>query len=280
MSALQKLVDQFTPKKLAVFYTILTIAYMLFPVTMPMKVSSWTYDYVAQIDKLEPGDVVVWGHNMATIARARAGLTKTTAIMQYLMERQLKIIMISFGPASPSNFYKFMTDYAKSEDYGYVYGVDWVVTPFLAGEESVIAMVGDDMWYPGTDMFGTPISEIPIYENIHVISDAQLTMCDGGGFSWQPMYVRQWAIRHEMPMVNNYGFQQIAIYYGIYVQGVLDRTRGVAEFMYLTGFQGESILRFQFRNIGAALVFITVILGNLAHYSKRKEEREMTGVRA
>jgi hypothetical protein len=79
-------------------------------------------------------------------------------------------------------------------------------------------------------------------------------------------------------MVNNYGFQVIAIYYGIYVQGCLDRTRGRAEFEYATGFPGEEVLRFQFRNIGASLVFITVILGNIALYSKRKEERDTTGV--
>jgi hypothetical protein len=105
-------------------------------------------------------------------------------------------------------------------------------------------------------------------------------MCDGGGFSWQPMYVRQWAIRHEMPMINNYGFQQIAIYYGIYVQGVLDRTRGHAEFQYLTSFAGEDVLKFQFRNIGATLVFITVLLGNIALYMQKKEDRDTVGVRA
>lgn len=279
MSAVENFVTKyFTPKKVAVFYTIITIAYMVSPVILPMKVSGWTLDYIAELDKLDPGDVIVWGHNWGGIVSARSGLTINTAIMEYLMSKQIKIIFVSFSPATPTNMYTFMHDYAKSEDYGYEYGIDWVVTPFLAGEESVIAAVGDDMWYPEVDMFGTPISEIPIYENIHVITDAQLAMCDGGGFSWQPMYVRQWAIRHDMPMVNNYGFQVIAIYYDIYVQGVLDRTRGHAEFEYATGFQGEEVLRFQFRNIGSALVFVSVILGNIALYSKKKEDRDTVGV--
>jgi hypothetical protein len=279
MTAVENFVTTYiTPKKMAVFFTILTLLYVLFPVMLPMKVSTWTTDYIAAIDNLEPGDVVVWGHNWGSIIPARSGMTFNTAVMQYLMEKQLKIIFVCFSPATPANMYTFMHDYAKSEEYGYEYGVDWVVTPFISGEESGIAAVGDDMWYPEVDMFGTPISEIPIYQDIRVISDAQLTMCDGGGFSWQPMYVRQWAIRHKMPMVNNYGFQVIAIYYGIYVQGCLDRTRGQAEFEYLVGFQGEEVLRFQFRNIGASLVFITVILGNIALYSKRKEERDTTGV--
>jgi len=281
MSFLHTLVDKgFTPRRLSWFFAIATVLYMLFPVLMPMKVSSWTKDYIAEIDKLSPGDIVVFGNNWGGVVAARAGLTYNTAVLEYLMSKQLRIVMVAFSQGSDTSFLMFMRDWAKAESKGYVYGTHWVITPYIAGEETAMAAVADNMWYSKTDMFGTPFEQIPLMADIHVLTDAKLTIVDGGGFSWQEMYVRQWAIRHKVRQINDYGFQQIAIFYGIYVFGVLDRTRGQAEFEYATNKPYEEVLKFQFRNIGGAVTFATVILANISLYTKKKEDRVITGVRA
>jgi hypothetical protein len=280
MTTIQDFVDQVTPRRTAAFFTILTALYMIFPVILPMKVSTWTQDYYNEIVALPPGSTVAIAGVGYSVPALRSGLTQTPCLMRFLMGRGLKIIYVAFGPASPGNFYLFMTKYSASEEeFGYVYGEDWVCLPFVAGEETAIAAVGDNMRHTEVDMFGTPLEEIPVMENIYTIGDVDLTIVSGGGFTVQPMYVRQWAIKHGVRQINSYSFKTIAIYYGTYVQGVLDHSRGQAEFQYLVGFPGEAIVRFQFRNIGAGIVFIMVIMGNLAIYTG-KERRVEEGVKA
>ena len=133
------------------------------------------------------------------------------------------------------------------------------------------------MRHTEVDMFGTPLEEISVMDNIHTIGDVDLTIVSGGGFTVQPMYVRQWAIKHDVRQINSYSFKTIAIYYGTYVQGVLDHSRGAAEFQMLTDFPGEALILFQFRNFGAGIVFLMVILGNLGVYTGKERE---AGVKA
>lgn len=275
MTSIHDIEKLITQKKLSALFFIICLAYLLFPFPIPMKVSTWTMDFVNEIDKLSPGDVVIWGYEWTNVPPPRAGNTINAVLLRYLMERDLKLVLASFQPATPGNFYLFMTEYAHAEEYGYEYGKDWIVLPFLAGEETVLALLAENMWYSETDMFGTPLDQLPIMEEIHVIEDCDLAIIMSGAFTFIPMFVRQWSIRHEIRTIGMYAYSTVAIYYGIYVHGVLDRTRGWAEFEYLVGFyQGEEYLRFATRNILATIVFLTVIIGNLAYYAKRREGRE------
>ena len=281
MTSIHDIAKHITQLRLSALFFILCLAYLLFPFPIPMRVSSWTRDFVNEIEALSPGDVVIWGYEWTDVPPPRAGNTINAVLLKYLIERDLKLILVGFQPATPPNFYLFMTKYAHAEEYGYEYGKDWIVFPFLAGEETVLAALAEDMWFSKTDMFGTPLDQLPIMEDIHVIEDCDLAIIMSGAFTFIPMFVRQWPIRHGIRTICMYAFSTVAIYYGIYVHGVLDRTRGWAEFEYLVGFyEGEEYLRFAMRNILATIVFATIIIGNLAYYARAKEEREVAGVRA
>lgn len=256
-------------KKLGVVMIVLCLTPMFVPIAIPMSISPQTKDFYNEILKRPKGDVVVIAYDLALPA-PRASSTYNVAILDFLCKQGLRIIMISFGTQSAQAWNAYMTYVQPDKKYGYVYGRDWVILPYLAGEETAMAAIAANLRIFTKDNFGNTIADLPIMQGINTMNDITLAIVTAGTFTIMDAIVRQWPTSNpNVRLITYYTHATVAPYYGKQVFGDLDWYRGYAEFEYLTGFQGEELVTLTARNLLVGAVLVIVIVGNIFYHRDR-----------
>jgi len=262
-----------THRQMAILTSSLTILTIIIAIPIPMLIGPITRDFYNEIEKLPRGSVVAWAQNCAF----GTYITKKDAyraIIYHCFDRGLKTILYSFDPSAPQLNAAVMAYCNVEKKYGAKYGEDYVVFPFLAGEETAMAAVATNTRVLKTDLFGNDIETLPLMKNIMSMNDIALTIMDAGSFTFAEMWVRQWPAKYGNRALNSYIYATTAAVYGVYVHGCLDGVRGYAEYERLTGYLGDHLIKMNARNLQGLAVFIAVALGNIswgiAKYRKRE----------
>jgi hypothetical protein len=259
---------------------VLTVIPMFVVLGLPMTVTQPTKDFYNHIMALKKGDVVLVGVMQETAGGWIVARDATKAIFSTLCERGAKMIFINLGVASPGDS-EYTVDFTNFAKYGYKYGEDYVLSPFIAGEETAMAKVAADMWaaFP-KDLYGNDVSTLPLMQRVRSLADVNLILIRYCKFEAPSMYVRQWASvawdRYKIPTISTLLGTLITPWYGVYIHGNLDETRGYAEFEYLSGKGGEELFRIEARNLityaGMALIVAGLAETRLKERSKIKAE--------
>jgi hypothetical protein len=236
---------QMTQRQMAIIIVILMLIPVFFTLGLPMPITKYTYDFYNQVEALQPGDVMAFAPNGLSFLNYRSILR---AIFYHLAENDAKIIMYCFGPQDPFQA-RLIFEYANLESaYGYVYGTDYVIFPYLAGEETALAQIASDVGTLGVDIYGTAVEDLPIMQNLrggpHANLSAISLVWNTGPATWPELVVRQWPAKYPtVKAVDGKTYANIAPWYGQYVFGALIQTIGFAEYEKLTGFGGEDLIR-------------------------------------
>jgi len=189
------------------------------------------------------------------------------AVFKVIHQRKLKIICLSLGPAPPLFFEDIYKRNKLVELYGLKYGEDYVITPYVAGEEAALAAFAKDTWATvSTDIYGTPIKNIPLMQRVRTLNDVAL--CWMASYSWSnfEQFVRQWGHAYNKPLILWPGdYWAVAQYYPWPVTGVLSGVRGSAEFEALTKFGGAELARLESQST-FGLAYLLFITGGLVAY--------------
>lgn len=164
----------------------------------------------------------------------------------------------------------------------YVYGVDWVLTPSILGEEPAMARVAANIWEAcnNKDFFGTPFDQLPMMATLHSFNDVDVTRGAYYSGTHVEMFIRQWtnAIYPNIRAVGGYAYEDVAYAYGRYIYGTLSTMRGAAEFEQLVNFKGsfgrpgEDQAKIESRNTQAITMFAFIALGAI-HLNIEKRRR-------
>jgi hypothetical protein len=215
------------------------------------------YDRIAE---LSPGDNVVFG---VTFTSPPVELnTFYYAMLSFIYQNDLNLIFVPLGVGGELACEYIATFGGIVEEYGLVYGEDYVIMPFLSGEETAMAAVATNFRQAySIDYKGTLIDDIPILDGINDFNDIDLAIAQYGIFTFGEMFVRQWAVKYE-PILIVGQFYGIAPYWGTYVIGDIDNTlRAFAEWEFLVGIPGEELIRLDSQNLqGAATIIVIYIL--------------------
>jgi len=151
---------------------ILCVIPLIFPLGIPVAVSSDTRAAYNIIEGLSPGstvlfdigvDVAIWG-DMEPLVVA--------AVHHIVIERSLKLVVVSFVPDGP-----ILAERAFSalDLRNRRYGVDYVNLGYLVGGETATAAFAKDIRsVVKSDFRGTRIDDIPIMKGINGATDFQL----------------------------------------------------------------------------------------------------------
>ena len=270
--AIDRVNKRITKHSLAVVGIVLMIIILYFPIGIPLSVSPPTQDFFDSLNARSKGDKVAFGITMGSIPLYNYYATGFASVVNYMVDRGLKIIFIPGDPDSLTG----VLDLFKRVDFAgkkYVYGVDYMVMPFTTGAEVGMAAIAADMrGLFEKDPFGNVIADLDIMQGVNTIGDVQLTVTTYYGFDEGPRYVRQWASKYNVPMLTIADFATTAQYYKINVFGNLYWVRGLAEFEFLAKKPGVELISMDMRNVLAFLCFGTIIVGNLARIGRRAEK--------
>jgi hypothetical protein len=237
------------------------------PLGIPMPRSYLSWDYYQTVESIPDGGVVVIGANIYEIGDYHGSRDLWGAQFTHWVKKHLKIVCVVLDTTAHMAFEDVMRRYKLDSRVGgpYVYGVDWVITPYIPGEEPAMAAVAADIWKAcnGRDFYGTPFEQLPIMANIHSFRDVHLTTFKAYSGTHIEMFIRQWtsAAYPNVKGVASHAYEDLAYAYGKYILGTLSGARGAAEYEYYLGFPGEERAKIEARNTEAFLLFACIVVG-------------------
>jgi hypothetical protein len=268
MAFLDKALKKISYKGLATIMVIVTLIPIIWTLGLPLSVDFRSVDFKNQIDALPEGSKVVWGIELSSTGDIPVYRPAAIAIAAYLAIRHLKVVVVCFKDYVPTAAAQYFALAKVEEKYGWRYGVDYVITPFISGEETAMASFAADIWGTiSTDYLGTPLSQLPLMQECHSLADFKLAISMYGTFTYADMFARQWAAKYHIPWIAYGAYATLAAYYGNLLKGCLDLIRGGAEFEYLTGLYGENLSRMDCRNTYGTTLIVLIILGNIAYWA-------------
>ena len=268
MPTLTDIINKISYRRLATILLLVTCIPIIFPMGLPIPVSSQTTDFKKAVDALPPGSVVAFGFQMSNIGQIPQYGPGYQVITKYLASRKLKVVYVCVSDVSPLTVEDVIKSSGVEATYGWKSGEDYVITPYIAGEETALASFASDVQGTvATDYYGTPVSQIPLMKNLRTLADFKLAIASYGTFTFADMFARQWAGKYpSVPWVVFGMLGTVAAYYPSLARGVLDLDRGGAEFEVLTRLPGVYSSRMDARNLYGFTLVILLLAGNVAYY--------------
>jgi len=279
MAAFERFIRTVTLRRMAAVFFVLTIILVFYPLLLPLRITYQTQDFYDRIEELQPGDKVIISAPVGPGTLKGMDRDWWIVLTQHLYSRgKVKIL---FHPTDPSwdAALQPMRTILKLDEWG-TYGVDYIFLPYSAGEEVAWAAFAADVHgFFASDAYGTPLSQLPIMDDIRTMGDIDLAIVRYGIFTWGEMFFRQWSAKYGVDTLGMAAFSTLAAWYGSKeeggkVQGNLDLDRGWAEYEYLNGYGGEHLLVLDVRNVTTTLTIVLVVAANISYFMTRGRERE------
>jgi hypothetical protein len=259
-----------TPQKYGLALTLITLGIFINPLLIPLTIPYYVYDAVDLIHSLGPEDYCLWAHQNS-IDRYAPYEKAFGVIISEFMEQGVKMVFVSFEPWIPGRTdFLINTLMNAKEVYGYEMYEDYVIMPYLSGEESAMASIASSLRGAyKTDYLGKPIEDIPMLEGIDTLTDFSVTFCKSLIGTYWDMYVRQFGAAYapNSPPILPIGYRPK--WEGIYVVGGIDH----APFEQLVGKAAEPLIAVDIQNVSVFLLLGLILYGNIKSLLLTPKER-------
>lgn len=266
MDLLRKL-GETDARVLYVLLVLVLLVPMVTPLGLPLSVSDKTETSFKILDRLSPGDTVVFDFGYY-VDGAPDVEPQAVALFQHLFDKGVRIICFSYKSHGPMIIDKLT---APHEARGKEYGVDFVNMGFLAGGETALAAYARDIKkaFP-KDWRGNDTSTLPILQGIDSVADVDLYVffTDDSAEAW----VRQIA-QYKVPIIAGLitvtAPQAEPFLQSKQLAGMLVGLRGAAEYELLMKKPGSAAAAMDAQSMGHLLIVLFIILGNISYLVKR-----------
>ena len=251
---------------------------LIYPIGLPVPIGSdarsW-YNFVE--NNVNDGDTVIFAP-MYGVSGMPELFPMTVATMKHILEKDVKIIVVSFWTEGPLVFNQVLYQ-VNPDDYGKVYGEDWINLGYVPGSETAMGGLATSFQNNVAQdyMEHRPLSNFPIMDNVKSATDIDLIISFETGTPGAPEWLRQW----NTP----YGTALIVGCIGVSVPGMIPYvTSGQisalmpgltvsAEYELLINKPGLAIAAVDAVSTSHILVVILVIIGNIAYFLSRGSEK-------
>lgn len=288
MSLWEKL-ERIDRRVLYVLLWIGVLPVLYYPVNLPVVISDLTTEYYDQIEAIPSGSIVVLSFDLGPEGWPELG-GMCYGSMQHLFtlinEKSIKVVMMTFWTTgAPLITNTFEEVYGPIDQFGAVYGEDWVNLGYVAGGEVGMSSFAEDVWgIAPTDYQDTLVSQIPLMADVRNIFDIYMLVSIESGTPGLPEYIRQWYTRKpELRML--VGALGVSIpgvepYRPTVVQSYLPGGSGASQYISLVGAKVPAVLTGQMGKIAVGvndalstshvIVIIFVIIGNIGYFLIRR----------
>lgn len=205
------------------------------------------------------------------------------AFVRHSLVKKHKLYMMSLWPQGQAIMTETIEDVIKQEFPEVVYGEDYVMLGYKAGNEGVLNVIITNFrkMYP-TDAHNTNIDSIPLFDDVTSAADMDLIFPIGGGKPGPKEWILFVGDPGQVPMAPGLAAVVAPLIYPYYprqVIGLLGGVKGAAEY--------ESVLRSKyprFRDVPARalsmmgpqtlahiVILSFIVIGNITFFMKRKK---------
>jgi len=244
------------------------------PIGMPISISSWTEAFYSEIEKLQPGDVVVLSIDY-TPSGGPDVHPQAVALFDHLMRKQARVIGVSFLDTGPPLLQEILDPYMEGQ--GKQYGVDFVNLGYIPGLESAISAFAADMQRAApVDFFGKRTETLPLMQEVRDMNDVMVVADFATGIPGPAEFIRQVGQNYPVTMlcgvVTVMGPQSEPFYQSGQLKGLLSGLRSAAEYEVRSGAPGRAAAGMDAQSLGHIVIILAMAIGNLAYFLNRRKE--------
>jgi len=264
-------------KWLYVISIIAMIYPILSPMGLPVTISEPVRGFKDTIDSLPEGAVVIWqeGGGGSVYDEIRPAMV---AAWKVLMSRPIRVIAWSDTSEGPVILVDTVHKIDPEENYGKVYGEDYVILGYLPGDETATASVATNIRKSfSTDYFGKSIEGMTVFDGVETGKDVDLIIQIYTGCYNYDWIVRQWVVplgTKTLGITMACCGPMLAPYYPEMCQGYLSGTAGGTELEILGGVLGEGAVVSDAKNLGLFPLMLFIVFGNIAFLYKKYVKKE------
>ena len=257
----------------------LVIVAMLIPALNPLGLPLMTGDmsiaWYDTVDALPADSVVLMDIGYGSGGYPSLGPGNIAALHQ-MFEKDLKVVIMATSLEGTMMYPLIMDVVGPEQNYGLVYGEDYVFIGYIAGEQTAMAgVLGDLKALVSVDYQGTSIDSLSLMDNVNGADDidlvAYLTTAGGTAEGW----VYQAYSQYDMDVIGgvlSMMTTSIKPYYDSgQLLGIMDGIKGAADLEFITGHPGDAIVSSDILTFTQTLVLIFIIIGNVSYWMLKQE---------
>lgn len=275
MSILQRM-GQIDRRIIYILLVVVVLIPLKKPIGLPLTVTPWVEQTFAVVDKLQPGDTVVFSFDY-TVGGAADQQPSVSILWRHLMDKGVKVIGVAFIDQGPQFATALMNEY---EAKGKTYGTDFVNLGFLAGGETAVAAFYADMPKAApSDVKGADTGSYPIMQGVKSVSDVKMVIGSGNTNPGPIEWVRQMQAYKETPLVMLTVSGNAAMVEP-YVQakqaaGMVAGMKGAAEYEKMCNVKGSATAGMDAQSTAHILLVTMIILGNISYLGTRAKKAQL-----
>ena len=250
---------------------------ILIPIGMPIRATVTTKVVYDTIENLPSNSKVLVSIEYSPSTKPE-NHPMAISVLRHLFKNDHKVFVTCLWPDG-----QFMAQDAlkqvADEEFGKVYGKDYVFLGFRPGNEAVVkGIVSNIRKLYTVDVYQTKIDEIPLMEGVNKFSDFAFLFSASAGYPGTIEWVQYAADPTGIPMSS--GVTSIQVNEVMpYVQsgqiiGVLAGMPGAAEYEALLGQKGSATSGMDAQSIAHLVIVLFIILGNAAFFIERQRSRK------
>lgn len=244
----------------------------LMPLRLPITVSEPTIKVYNYMNSLKPGDLVVFQGGIMPLSVPELYAAMKNLLRHVFSVPGVRVYLPANGVYDIEILIRAMKEiWGDPRNIpGKVYGVDYVILPYMPWTVQVLALNPKSIWT--YDYYGTPVGQIPCYMAYNSGADATLAVhfCIGPAFT---DYIRYFYVLYGTKIVMpSYGYmytELLPYYTSGQIVGYLVGLRGGAEYEKLMGMAGESTAATDALSGTYLWMLFIIIIGNVGNAIKK-----------
>jgi hypothetical protein len=245
------------------------------PLGLPLMTGDMSRAWYDTVDALPADSVVLMDIGYGSGGFPSLGPGNIAALHQ-MFEKDLKVVLMATSLEGTMMYPLVMAEVRPEQDYGLVYGEDYVFIGYVAGEQTAMAgILGDLKALVSVDYEGTSIGSLSLMDNINGADDidlvAYLTTAGGIAEGWVYQAYSQYdkdVVGGVLSMMTT----SIKPYYDSgQLLGIMDGIKGAADLEFITGNPGDAIVSSDILTFTQTLVLIFIIIGNVSYWMAKQE---------
>ena len=252
---------------------------LLRPLGIPVEVTASTAQFVAAVDKLQPGDKMLLAFDYS-IGGGPDVDPQAQVVLAHALTKGVKVVEVAFIDTGLTYALKTIDLW---ESKGKVYGTDIILLGYAAGAETAISAFAQNIAqvFP-TDVRGNPIGSYPIMEGVNNAGDFQFIAEFATGIPGPAEWIRQVVTRYNVPLgsgvVAVMGPQNIPYLQSKQLVGLLGGgLKSAAEYEIAVKIPGVATAAMDAQSLGHVVIVLFVLLGNLLFLVEKREQKAKKG---
>lgn len=248
------------------------VTFLVAPIRMPASISPPVQKFYDEIEKLQPGDLVMISSNWSASTLAE-NQPQLEAVITHLMRKQARFTIISIEAQSRDISYRLAERVTKEK--GYQYGEQWAHFGFVPNLTVAIKGMVTDL--PGTikqDVRGTPINRLPVVQGVKSLSDYKMIIdvTPTGSvpiwISYSPKNVTILYCPTSVMAAEAYTYLDSG-----QIKGMITGAKGAQEYEQLLTVVGLGTRFMNAISFSHVLIIAFILLGNIAMFMNRLQQR-------